>query len=315
MTALLLLALLGDASAASKKQLRAENERLALEAAATQAALAEARAELDGLRASLAEATESVALRDERDRERATSLEGLLAEVDALTRALEAPPKKGTKPDPRLPALKEDLVRLGAGIAGLRASYALPTATDEQAAAELANQLREALGREDQEGARLLGEQLRSRYPQTRAARSSERSLNELAVLGIRPAEPGVLQWFGEPWRLADHRVNVVVFWEVWCPHCKRSLPELELHWQRWRDQGVGVVGLTRLTKTASAEGVRAFLADERISFPNGQEDGEYAKLFAVTGVPAAAVIRDGVVVWRGHPAKLTDEIVLGRAP
>jgi hypothetical protein len=31
---------------------------------------------------------------------------------------------------------------------------------------------------------------------------------------------------------------------------------------------------------------------------------------YAVTGIPAAAVVKGGKVVWRGHPAQLTDEVL-----
>ena len=31
---------------------------------------------------------------------------------------------------------------------------------------------------------------------------------------------------------------------------------------------------------------------------------------FAVTGIPAAALVKDGKVVWRGHPARLDDALL-----
>jgi hypothetical protein len=31
------------------------------------------------------------------------------------------------------------------------------------------------------------------------------------------------------------------------------------------------------------------------------------SRRFAVSGVPAAAVIKDGKIVWRGHPSRLND--------
>ena len=35
---------------------------------------------------------------------------------------------------------------------------------------------------------------------------------------------------------------------------------------------------------------------------------------FNVSGIPAAAVVKDGKIVWRGHPARLTDEMIQGWA-
>ena len=57
------------------------------------------------------------------------------------------------------------------------------------------------------------------------------------------------------------------------------------------------------------------------VAFPNGF--GEYglapssiahqallSGAYAVSGIPAAALVKDGKVIWRGHPSRLTDELV-----
>ena len=31
---------------------------------------------------------------------------------------------------------------------------------------------------------------------------------------------------------------------------------------------------------------------------------------YAVSGIPAAALVKEGKVIWRGHPARLTDELL-----
>ena len=36
------------------------------------------------------------------------------------------------------------------------------------------------------------------------------------------------------------------------------------------------------------------------------------AQYFAVSGIPAAAVVKNGKVVWRGHPARINDEMLKG---
>ncbi|MFT7518621.1 MAG: hypothetical protein ACI9MC_000753, partial [Kiritimatiellia bacterium] len=48
------------------------------------------------------------------------------------------------------------------------------------------------------------------------------------------------------------------------------------------------------------------------VTFPIGKDGGELTKFYAVSGVPAAAVVKDGVVVWRGHPAKLDATMIEG---
>ncbi|KAA0247554.1 MAG: restriction endonuclease, partial [Chlorobiota bacterium] len=42
---------------------------------------------------------------------------------------------------------------------------------------------------------------------------------------------------------------------------------------------------------------VAEFIKENGLSFPIGQEDGEYAKAFGVSGIPAAAIVVDGAVV------------------
>jgi hypothetical protein len=37
------------------------------------------------------------------------------------------------------------------------------------------------------------------------------------------------------------------------------------------------------------------------------KENGQVAPRFNVSGIPAAAVVRDGVIVWRGNPAGLSE--------
>lgn len=189
---------------------------------------------------------------------------------------------------------------------------------EEAAAGKLVEDMQAAMAAGKVDEAKAKADELNSKYAGTTTAMRAKKMTAELAVIGkAAPPQLNVEKWFQGEGKvdLASNKPTLVVFWEVWCPHCKRSLPALELQWRRWRDQGVGVVALTRLTKSATEEGVREFLAAEHISYPIGQEDGEYAKLFSVSGIPAAAVIRDGVVVWRGHPNMLTDEIVLGVAP
>ncbi len=39
-------------------------------------------------------------------------------------------------------------------------------------------------------------------------------------------------------------------------------------------------------------------------------ETGKLTEYFNVSGIPAAAVVKDGKIVWRGHPIRLTDEML-----
>ena len=109
--------------------------------------------------------------------------------------------------------------------------------------------------------------------------------------------------WFNTPGSYAP--VTLLVFWEEWCPHCVKELPELQAHYEELGPRGLQIIGLTRLTKTSTMETVDGFLEDREITFPVGKESGEMTDYHAVSGIPAAALVVDGAIAWRGHPARL----------
>ena len=72
------------------------------------------------------------------------------------------------------------------------------------------------------------------------------------------------------------------------------------------KKEGDKVVGLTKMSRCSSEEKVKAFLQQKKVTYPMAKETGQMSRLFAVTGIPAAALVKDGKVVWRGHPARMT---------
>lgn len=182
-----------------------------------------------------------------------------------------------------------------------------PSPEQEAAANEV---LREAQ-RLDQElrliEARALYQQIVDTWPGSRAFAAASRRARELALVGQFAPPRAPDRWLqGEP--PPPSPVQVLVFWEEWCPHCTRELPELSALAPAWAAQGVQIIGLTRLTKSSTEERVAAFYAEHQIAFPTALISDATNDAYAVTGIPAAAVVRDGVVIWRGHPAKLTPE-------
>jgi hypothetical protein len=44
------------------------------------------------------------------------------------------------------------------------------------------------------------------------------------------------------------------------------------------------------------------------VKFPVAKEkEGSLSNAFNVTGIPAAALVKGGKVIWRGHPGRLDD--------
>ena len=48
------------------------------------------------------------------------------------------------------------------------------------------------------------------------------------------------------------------------------------------------------------------------MTYPTAKENGDLSKHFNVSGIPAAAVVKGGKVVWRGHPGRLNDSMIDG---
>ena len=72
------------------------------------------------------------------------------------------------------------------------------------------------------------------------------------------------------------------------------------------------MVGLTKITKSATEEKVTSFIDEQKVTYPMAKEGGNGAasKAFNVSGIPAAAVVKDGKIVWRGHPGRLSNELL-----
>ncbi len=183
----------------------------------------------------------------------------------------------------------------------------------EQAASELfrlANEASEA-GNYDVAKAK-LGE-LASQYGDTRASKRAGRLGAELAVVGIDAGELSTEKWYSaKQASMNDGKATFVVFWEAWCPHCIEEVPKLEATYTKYNGKGLNIVALTKVTRTSSDDKVNEFIKEHKLTFPVGKEAGDMSTRFGVQGIPAAAVVKNGKVVWRGHPARVTDAMIEG---
>jgi thiol-disulfide isomerase/thioredoxin len=182
---------------------------------------------------------------------------------------------------------------------------------EEKAAAELlkaASQAAEGM-KYDEAKAKLA--ELKTKYPNTRPARASVRLEEELAVIG-KPAQDLKLEKMvqGQAPSMTSGQPTLVVFWEVWCPHCKREVPKLQETFNKYQGK-MQMVGLTKMSKGTTPEQLDEFLKSQNVSYPIGKEAGqETSEYYGVKGIPAAVMVKDGKVVWRGHPARLTEDML-----
>lgn len=201
-----------------------------------------------------------------------------------------------------------------AGTAGPAGAAPAANPEEEQAAANLLKEATEAMDKMDFDTAKAKVADLKANHGSTRAAKAAVRLEDELSVIG-RPQVPLATEKFfqGSAADLEGGKATLYVFWEVWCPHCKREVPKLAETYKKYNPKGLDMVGLTKLTRDVTEQQVTDFLKENNVSYPIAKEQGEaMSTAYGVRGIPAAAVVKDGKVVWRGHPAKLTDAMIEG---
>ena len=104
----------------------------------------------------------------------------------------------------------------------------------------------------------------------------------------------------GGEFRSQDHRGSpmIINFWASWCPPCRQESPGFERVWQRYREQGIQLVGVDIQDTEEDALG---YVREFGLSFPNGRDiDGKITVEYGVIGLPVTFFISaDGVVEGR----------------
>ena len=126
-------------------------------------------------------------------------------------------------------------------------------------------------------------------YEGTPAAAWTRSLTRELTVVGKQaPADWQIERWFqGETdVDLAGETPTVVVFWESWCPHCRSEVPKLQAVYDTYRPRGLQVLGVTRLTRTATEASVEQFIAEHGVGYPIAKETGQTRRVLQREGDP-----------------------------
>ena len=112
------------------------------------------------------------------------------------------------------------------------------------------------------------------------------------------PSEAGIdLAFQGElgSWR---EGIDVLVFFETWCPFSQKYIPTVEKLSRQYASSDVDFVGLTRVNRSSSAVKVRQFILDGGVTMPVFQENGRSWNYFEAIGTPFTVVLHEGEIVW-----------------
>lgn len=207
-------------------------------------------------------------------------------------------------------AAMEAKVESGAGAAGARPPARRPgqAGVDPEKERAAAEQIKAAIDKADAfdfEGAKEICAQAAKEYGATQTFQQRGRVCQEVEVIGKDAMDLEVDKWFQGEASMGDAPATLLVFWEQWCPHCKREVPLIE---QTYNDNKgkLNVIGLTKVNRSATDDKVAEFITEKGITYPIAKEKaGSLSRYYNVSGVPAAALVKDGKVVWRGPPAVL----------
>jgi peroxiredoxin len=101
----------------------------------------------------------------------------------------------------------------------------------------------------------------------------------------------------GKPWSLQGLHGKVVLvnFWATWCPPCRKEMPDLEMLYKQFKDQGLLILAIS----DEDISKVKPFIAEHNTTYPVLLDpESNVHKLFVVEGIPKSFLYdRDGKLV------------------
>lgn len=113
-------------------------------------------------------------------------------------------------------------------------------------------------------------------------------------------------------------KVYIFEFWATWCGPCLAAMPHMEQLHQAFKDnprmQIVGVNVMDRKTPEALKEFIKNRPSPLNYAMAvdvDGKKTKEkWLDPLGVNGIPHAFAVKNGQLIWRGHPARLSKEVM-----
>lgn len=114
----------------------------------------------------------------------------------------------------------------------------------------------------------------------------------------------------GTPWRLKALHGKVVLlnFWATWCPPCRKEIPDLNALQERFKDQGLVILGVDN----EEANVARPFVAEQKMRYAVLLDPGgKVSERFAVTSIPKTFIYdRNGHIAAQSIDMRTRDQFL-----
>jgi thiol-disulfide isomerase/thioredoxin len=117
------------------------------------------------------------------------------------------------------------------------------------------------------------------------------------------------LNYLGKQPELSGRPV-LVEFWATWCPPCRKSIPHLNRIYEKYKSQGLEIVGITDEDEATVKKFQQQVPMEYNVAINTPQS---VYQQFGIEGIPTAFLVnKGGKIVWTGHPMELTEVEIQG---
>lgn len=147
-----------------------------------------------------------------------------------------------------------------------------------------------------------------------------QQTRSEATAVSVLP-ESGIPATFlqGVPvTRWEKDKVYVFEFWATWCGPCLAAIPHLEtMHRQITKENLPAQLIGVNIHDRVAPEKLKKFL-ERQNTVPSytiavdtdGRTDTQWIKPMKVIGIPFAVAVKNGNIIWRGHPLRLSVDFI-----